>query len=125
MTVDHPQPGAWDWSRIQAVAIGAILVFGLLGGLLHHHDSAAESDACAFCHAGAQTPGPDLAGALVATTFAVVGFTPPVAPSRLPGVVDFSTLIPRAPPAATHPAVSWEGLCGPVRVSVPSSLLNM
>ena len=56
----------------------------------------------------------DLAGALVATTFAVVELLAPTRPSHLPGAVHFSTLIPRAPPATTHPVMFWEGCVGRV-----------
>ncbi len=97
---------------INAVFIVAILVLGLLGGLFHHHRSGVDYDACSYCHAGAQTALLDLAGALVATTFAVVECLTPTRPSHLPRAVHFSTLIPRAPPATTHPVMFWEGCVG-------------
>ena len=96
----------------KALAIVGILVLGLLGGLLHHHDSESDSDACSYCHAGVQTPVIDLAVTLVATTFAVVGFVGPRRPVCLPQVVRRPPFVPRAPPSTTHPAASWEGWVG-------------
>jgi hypothetical protein len=93
-------------------AIVAILVLGLLGGLFHHHESASDSAACSYCHAGVQTPEIDLAGALVAPSFAAVGSVAPVQPFGFPRIVQVSTLIPRAPPRTTHPVMFCEGCVG-------------
>lgn len=93
-----------------ALVVVAVLVVVLVGGLFHHHESETESAACSCCHAGLQTPVADL-GALVTVRFVVVGFLSSTRPSRIPNLVHFSTLIPRAPPVVTHPVVLWEG-CG-------------
>lgn len=93
-------------------AIIVIVVLGLVGGLLHHHESESESDACAYCHAGIQTPVIDLAVTLAATTFAVVESVAPPPLICLPRVVHSSTLVPRAPPFTPHPGMSWEGRVG-------------
>ena len=89
-----------------AVAIVIILILGLLGGLFHHHESESDQIACSYCHAGLQTPVFDLAGALVVTTFAPVGFVTPRRASRIPRLVQSSTLVPRAPPATTFAVMS-------------------
>ncbi len=91
-----------EWSireqfPIKALAIVVILVLGLLGGLLHHHESEGDFDACSYCHAGFLRPVIDLTVALAATTFAVVGLVASSRSARLPRVVHFSTLVPRAP----------------------------
>jgi len=114
MSLSFPNLSIAEGVPARALVIVAILVLGLLGGLFRHHESASDSAACAFCHAGVQTPVPDLAGTLFATGAAVVGFIPPVLPSRLPGVAHFSTLIPRGPPVATHPVMFREGCMGVV-----------
>ena len=95
----------------KTLAIIAVLALGLLGGLFHHHLSARDSDACAYCHAGAQTPVIDLAGTLVVPFFAVVGMATPSWVSQLPRIVPTSALVPRGPPATPHLAKFWEG-CG-------------
>lgn len=114
MKVKHPARSIRERLPSKALAIVAVLVFALFGCLFHHHESAPESAACSYCQAGVQTPVIDLAGALVATTSAVLGFVTPARPSRLPRVVRFLTLVPRAPPATTHPVAFWEGCAGPV-----------
>jgi len=88
-----------------ACAIVTILVIGLLGGLLHHHESQSDESACCYCHAGLHTPVFNLAGSLAITTFVPAGFVTRTRPPRVPRVVRFSTLAPRAPPVATHPAI--------------------
>jgi hypothetical protein len=89
-----------------AFAIVTVLVLGLLGGLLHHHESESDEISCCYCHVGLQTPVSDLASALVVATFAPVGFVTPGWPSRIPRVIHFSTLVPRAPPVTTLPGLS-------------------
>jgi len=100
---------------MKAAAIVAILLLGLLVGLLHHHRSSADSDACSYCHAGVQTPGANLASALVATSFAVVGLAAPIQTAHPFEIGYFSTLIPRAPPVTTQPVMFREGCPGWVR----------
>jgi hypothetical protein len=112
MRLKHPERSIRAQVPIKAIAIVAILVLGLVGSLFHHHESASESAACSYCHAGVQTPVMDLAGALVAPSFAVVGFVTLARLSRLPRIVQFSTLIPRAPPTTMHPATFWEACVG-------------
>jgi len=89
-----------------ALVIVAVLVLGLLGGLLHHHESESEAAACCYCHCGLQTPIFDLAIALVATSFAPVGFVTPSPPIRVPSVIHFFLVVPRAPPATAIPVAS-------------------
>ena len=91
------------------LAIVAVLVLGLLGGLFHHHESESESAACSFCHAGVQIAVADPAGALGAPFFEAVGSIAPTWPSRIPRIVHYVTLVPRAPPATTHSVVFGEG----------------
>src|ERR1700752_2040048 len=81
-----------------AFAVVAILILVLLGGLFHHHESEVEVAACCYCHAGVQSPVFDLP--IVWTPLAPVGFATPARPGRVSGVVRFSKLAPRAPPAA-------------------------
>jgi hypothetical protein len=97
---------------LTGLAIVAILVLVLLGGLFHHHESASDSAACSYCHAGVQTPVVDLAGALVTPSFAAVGSVAPAQPSDFPRISHFSTLVPRAPPVPNHPLMFWEGCVG-------------
>jgi hypothetical protein len=108
----HPERNIREQFPFKALALVAILVLALLGGLLHQHKSASDADACSYCHAGIETPVLDLGAALVATNSAVVGFTTPARPSRPRPVVPFSTLVPRAPPATTYPVIFWEGCAG-------------
>src|SRR5258706_589143 len=90
-------------SPIKALAIVAILLLGLLGGLFHHHESASESAACSYCHAGVQTLPIDLSGALITPLFAVVGVVTPARASDPPRIVPSATLVPRAPPSQPIP----------------------
>jgi hypothetical protein len=71
MRFEHPERSIRGRVPTKALAIVAILVLGLLGGLLHHHESASDSVACPYCHAGVQTPVIHLV--LVALCFAAVG----------------------------------------------------
>jgi hypothetical protein len=112
MSNTHPERSIREKFATNAVLIVAILVLGLLGGLFHHHASGVDYDACSYCHAGVQTAALDLAGALVATTFAVIESVTPTRPSHLPRVVHVSKLVPRAPPVTTHPVMFWEGCVG-------------
>ena len=112
MTFEHRGQAFRDRFPIMRLAIVFILVLVLLGGLFHHHESQSDSAACSYCHAGVQTPVIDLAGALAVPFLANVGSVIPTRPSCLPRVVQFSTLVPRAPPVTTHPVVFWEGCDG-------------
>ena len=103
LRLTYPERSIGEQFRIKALAIVVILVLGLLGGLIHHHESAGDFDACSYCHAGFQRPVIDLSVALAATTFAVVGLVAPSRPACLPRVVHYSTLVPRAPPDTTVP----------------------
>ena len=89
---------------LAAVAIVAILIVGLVGGLFHHHENAAESAACAYCHAGVQTPVSDLARTLPTPFFTIVGTAPIEPVSRWAPVLLPSNTTPRAPPSPTHSA---------------------
>jgi hypothetical protein len=99
-------------TSLRAIAIVAILVVALFGGLFHHHNSESESAACPYCHAGLEKPIADLAVVLAVPLFSEVGYVNPTQCSQTPPVLRFSTLIPRAPPASTHPALSWESCAG-------------
>jgi hypothetical protein len=97
---------------IRVLALVAILLLGLLGGLFHHHESETEAAACSYCHAPAQKPVIDLAGTLVAPSFETVGIVTPARPAQLLQIVRFSKLVPRAPPTTAHSVVFWEGGAG-------------
>jgi hypothetical protein len=58
---------------VMRLAIVAILVLVLFGGLFHHHKYESDSTACSYCHAGVQTPVIDLGGASAAPFIAAVG----------------------------------------------------
>src|ERR1700687_4666851 len=89
----------------RGIAIVAILVIGLLGGLFHHHESASDSDGCSYCHACVQTPVIDPAGALITPIFAVVGRLVPQGPLSIARILAFSSLASRAPPVPTQSIV--------------------
>ena len=97
--------------RFRAVAFIAVLIGLLLGGLFHHHEDASQEAACPYCHTGVQAPVPDLARILPTPFFTVVAVVSSNSVSQWTPVLSFSTLIPRAPPAATLPVVFWES-CG-------------
>src|ERR1700757_1697526 len=90
--------------RLAAMAVFAILIIGLLGGLFHHHQNAAEAAACSYCHAGVQTPVSDLARALPTPFLTIVGTAPIEPVSRWAPVLLPSNTAPPAPPSPTHPA---------------------
>ena len=97
---------------MKALAVVAVLVVVLLGGLSHHHTSAADADACSYCHVGLETRVIDLTAAGLRPPLASIGYITPTRPSRLPRIVHFLTLIPRAPPITTHPVMFREGCVG-------------
>jgi hypothetical protein len=97
-----------------AVAIAAILLFGLVGALFPHHETAADADECSYCHAGILTPIADLARLLAAPFRAAIAYLDPTPPAPPASLSPRSTLIPRAPPASTHPALFWEGCAASV-----------
>lgn len=109
MRLKHPRWCIRAQYSTKPIAIVAIFVLGLLGGLFHHHESARDADACSYCHAGAQAPPIDPATALVAPFLAAVGSVTPTRTSALSRNVQLSTLVPRAPPITTHFLVFWEG----------------
>jgi hypothetical protein len=90
-------------SPIKGLAIVAILLLGLLGGLFHHHESASESAACSYCHVGVQTAPIDPPSALIAPLFAVLGVVTPARASDPPQIVPSAPLVPRAPPSQLIP----------------------
>ena len=106
MKFNYPERGIRPQFLTIVLAIVAILVLGLIGGLLHHHESESESATCFYCHTGLQTPVFDLASALVVTTLAPVGVVTPARFSRIPCVIHFSRVVPRAPPVTTLPVES-------------------
>ena len=108
----HPELRIRKEVGLKAAGIVAILILGLVSGMVHHHACASDYKACSYCHAGVQTAVLDLSGALVAATFAVVELVAPSRPSFLPGVVHFSRLVPRAPPVTTHRDMSSGGCVG-------------
>ena len=89
---------------LAAMAVVAILIIGLLGGFLHHHQNAAEAAACSYCHAGVQALVSDLARTLPTPFFTIVGTAPIEPVSRWAPVLLPSNTTPRAPPIPTHPA---------------------
>lgn len=94
---------------LAAMAIIAVLVIGLLGGLFHHHQSESEASVCSYCHAGVQTPVGDLANALTNPSLESIGTLDLPPYLEYPSINQYSTLIPRAPPQIIHPALFWEG----------------
>lgn len=104
-----PQNCAEYRSRITPIAIITLLVLGLLAGLLHHHRSESEERDCSYCHAGIQTPVTGIAKALACPRFDAIGIVDLTPRSLYPSIARYSTLIPRAPPAISLPALFWEG----------------
>jgi hypothetical protein len=94
--------------HFRAVAVIAVLILALIGGLFHHHQNATEAAACSYCHAGVQAPVPDLARTLPTPLFTVVGAVLLEPVSRWAPILQFSSPIPRAPPTETHPVVISE-----------------
>ena len=111
MRIENPARSIRNRVPVKMLAIVAVLLLGLLGGLLHHHESAKESDGCSYCHAGFQTPVINLARALIASTFPAVVFAVPARSAYLPQV-HFSMIPPRSPPATTHPELFGECCAG-------------
>ena len=87
---------------LAAMAIVALLILGLLGGLFHHHENEKDADACAYCHSVVQTPVQDLARTLPCTAFRVVGTAIPNPVSRWVEILPNLSTTPRAPPSATR-----------------------
>jgi len=85
--------------RFRAIAVIAVTIVVLLGGLVHHHANESDESACSYCHAGVQAPVPDLARTLSAPCFAQVADVVPDPISRSVSAQSFSSLIPRAPPS--------------------------
>jgi hypothetical protein len=112
MMFTSPQQPAAPRILTQRIAIAAVLLVGLFGGLLHHHDSESELITCSYCHVGSQRPIADLAVALTEPSFAEVGYVTSALRLRSAPILRFSTLIPRAPPASTQPASIWESPAG-------------
>jgi hypothetical protein len=112
MRLTQSKPSIRLQLSIKGLAIVAILILALVGGLFHHHKPASHSVACSYCHAGVQTPVIDLAVALVVPLFAVVGIATPARPSHVPRIDRASTLIPRAPPGAAFPDMFQVGGVG-------------
>jgi len=112
MRLTDPDRSRGNWIPIRDLVAVAVLGLVLFGALLHHHASAAEAATCSYCQAGVETPVPDLAGVLTTTSFVVVWCVTQTPPCRLPRVVHFSTLIPRAPPVTTLPVIFREGCVG-------------
>ena len=110
--VTHPNRSRGNGVPIRALIAIAVLGLVLFGYLLHRHESAAEAATCSYCQAGVETPVPDLSGVLATTSFVVVWCVAPAPRCRLPRVVHFSTLVPRAPPVTTLPLKFWEGCVG-------------
>ena len=94
--------------RITGTAIVAILILGLFGGLFHHHESESDCAACSYCHAIVQPAVIDLVNDLVAPSLQFMGVVFRTRAACLPRTVQFSTLVPRAPPSTTQPVVFWE-----------------
>jgi len=101
-----------EFVSTRIAVIVAVAVLGLLTGLFHYHRTGSAFDACAYCHAGVQTPVWDLASALVAPLVAAVRFVGPPSSARLAPAVRFSSLISRAPPVSTYSALSRERCAG-------------
>lgn len=106
MRFEHRERSTPEWFPTIGFAIVAIVVLGLLGGLLHHHESESDEITCCYCHAGPQTRVFDLARAWVVTTLAPAGFVTPLRLSCIPRMIHFSTLVPRAPPVTVVPVMS-------------------
>ena len=112
MTVTHPDRSGGNGVPIRALVAVAVIALLLFGALFHHHTSEADALACSFCQAGLETPVPDLSGVLTTISFVLVWCVTQTPPCRLPRVVHFAVLVPRAPPATTLPVIFWEGCVG-------------
>jgi hypothetical protein len=93
---------------LAAMAIVALLILGLLGGLFHHHKNEKDAAACSYCHSVIQTPVQDLARNLPSPAFRVVGAAIPNPVSRWAVILPNSSTTPRAPPSATRLVLFWE-----------------
>ena len=109
MSLDHANRDIQGPFPTRNIALVAILVLVLLGGLFHHHEMVSDSDGCSFCHAGIQTPVIGLTGALVTPGFTVVGAVTEQLPFHHARIFHFSLLVPRAPPLSTLCTVFGEG----------------
>ena len=109
MRVTHPDRSGGNGVPIRALVAVAVLGLVLFGALLHRHASDADAATCSYCQAGVETPVPELSGVLTTTSFVVVWCVTQTPPCRLPRVVHFAALVPRAPPATTLPVILSEG----------------
>jgi len=94
------------------VTLAVLLVLGLPGGLLHHHESGPDSAACALCHAGVQTAVADLASGLTTPFLKSVEPVHPIRSNPVCFHLTLATLVPRAPPDPIHPPMFLEGCAG-------------
>ena len=127
MRLNHPVTSIRGKFPIKVLALIAILLLALLGGLFHYHESETGAAACSYCQARAQRPVIHLARNLVAPLFETAGVVTPTRPTQLPHIVRISKLVPRAPPITVHPVVFWERGAGLVsaQVASPLSLLDL
>jgi hypothetical protein len=89
----------------QLIAVAAIVILGLLGGLLHQHESALDAS-CSYCQAGLQTPVKDLVCTLTVPFLEVLGPVDAERPSIFVPAGPISTRTPRAPPVTTSSVFS-------------------
>ena len=90
--------------RITGTALAAILLLALIGGLFHHHESESDCATCSYCHASVQPAVIDLVNTLFAPSLQFMGVVFRTRAACLPRTVQFSTLVPRAPPVTTQPS---------------------
>jgi hypothetical protein len=90
----------------QLIAVAAIVILGLLGGLLHQHESASDEASCSYCQAGLQTPVKDLVCTLTVPFLEVFGPVDAERPSISVPARPISTRTPRAPPVTTSSVIS-------------------
>jgi hypothetical protein len=95
------------------VTLVTLVILGLTAGLFHLHGSESACSVCVLCHAGVQAAVTDLASSLASPFLKTVGYVTAVPADFVHWIRHFSTLVPRAPPISTHPAMLREGCAGP------------
>lgn len=94
------------------IALLAVLVLGLLGGLFHHHQSDSDCASCPLCHVGVQTPVENLVCSLVIPLFNTIGTVSLAQPHEVGRIDRFDPTIPRGPPSRIPLVISGKSRAG-------------
>ena len=95
--------------KFKLAGLVAIVILGLLGGLLHHHASEVDCAVCALCHSGVQTPVADLAAILATPFLGSCGIANHYRSRAVPSTFSLTVATPRAPPLPNHHVMLREG----------------